>query len=612
MFNLPPVARISSRLLRAAAAAFLCVLALALAAASAQAGELTGTLTDAATGQPIAGATVRVMGTHEVTKTDATGRYAFELPDGVYELEIRAQVGGAIFESRMVRQYVPQILEARPYVYTDWFLNQGFAPQKNAPGLPSFSGHAPEDGAETVDLRDLFGDAGGNPLQLTIPGDQPDTIRVGRRQEPTGSAGCSGSTNPVVAIESMSLDEYVKGVLPPEIGVFQNIPGVAEVYKAFAIAAKSYGLYFVLHYGPGNRRELGRAVPPHNYTWFHIDDTACNQRYTSQRLTITNNAANAVAHKIMARRSDPNSLDKYEYAASCGKHGTRPEHQTALVADRPPVSSCVGSWCGHNSCAGHESNPAVGGSNRCLVRGICQWGAASWGEAGKSYTWLLDHYQPNLVVRDIGQSGPATVSLSGYAYTDPGDIAGSGVAGVAIALSDGQTTTTNAQGSYVFAQVREDLGSVEITATKSGYETATRTKDLESGVANWGSIQIVPSSSPDPDPDPDPTPPDAGTPDAQDPDIDPNPSDAGDTSRDSSTHDTATPDDASRADADDHNPLNRPDTTGFGPLVQPSAGFNDAGCGCSALPGGRGGIPGEFFAALMTLSWMFFRRRTIK
>ncbi|TDP77500.1 carboxypeptidase regulatory-like domain-containing protein [Bradymonas sediminis] len=592
----------------AAAVALLCVMTLGLG--SAQAGELSGTFTDAATGHPIEGASVRVMGTHETAKTDAHGRYAFELPDGVYELAIRAEVGDAVYESRMVRQYVPQILEARPYVYTDWFLNQGIDPQKHAPGMPSFSGEGPEGGPETVDLRDLFGSGEPNPLYYTIPSDQPATIRVGRRRESTGSGGCSDSVNPIVAIESMSLDEYVKGVLPPEIGVFQNIPGASEVYKAFAIAAKSYALYFVLRYGPGNRRSLGRSVPPNNYTWFHIDDTACNQRYTSQRLTITTNAANAVANKIMAKRSDPNSLDKYEYAASCGKHGTRPEHQTALVSDRPPVSSCVGSWCGHNSCAGHETNTAVSGSNRCLVRGICQWGAASWGEAGKSYTWLLSHYQPNLALRNIGQTGPATVALSGYAYTDAGDIAGSGVAGVTISLSDGQTTSTDAQGSYLFDAVREDLGSVEITTTKSGYDTATRTKDLEPGVTNWGSIQISVSTNTPPDPDPDPDPADVGTPDTGSP-VDAGadaaqPGDA-DSQADTSPPDTQTNDVGTSTEQD----LQDPHKAEFGPLVQPSSGsYDSGGCGgCAATSGANPSLPGGLLAAWMSISWIFFRRR---
>lgn len=586
--------------------AFLCVQIIALAPQSAHADELSGTLTDAATGRPIQGASVRVMGTHKIAKTDTDGHYRFELPEGVYELAIKAHIGDEVFESRLVRQYVPQILVARPHVYTDWFLNQGFAPRKNAPGLPSLSGEAPDGGPDSVDLRDLFGEGEVNPLQYTIPDDQPATIRVGRRQDGTGAAGCSGSSNPIVAIESMTLDEYVKGVLPPEIGVFQSIPGVSEVYKAFAIAAKSYAVYFVLRYGPGNRRSLGHGVPPNNYSWFHIDDTACNQRYTSERLTITTNAANSVAHKILAKRSDPNSLDKYEYAASCGKHGTQPEHQTSLVADRPPVSSCVGTWCGHNSCAGHATNTSVSSSNRCLVRGICQWGAASWGEAGKSYSWLLSHYQPNLAVRDIGQTGPATVSLSGYAYTDPNDISGSGIAGVTVELSDGQSTSTDAQGSYLFDAVREDAGSIDITATKSGYDTATRTKDLEPGVANWGSIQMTPSSTSNPDTGPS-GPEDAGSTDSG-PHIDP---DTG--------HHPGT-DSGPHADADDRDAQNpsAPDTTGsdgpnkstLGPLLQPSSGqVGSSGCGgCSSVPGARSAIPGGLCAILAMLGWIVIRR----
>jgi uncharacterized protein (TIGR03382 family) len=230
-------------------------------------------------------------------------------------------------------------------------------------------------------------------------------------------------------------------------------------------------------------------------TWFHIDDTACNQRYSDDRMTITTNAAQAVASKILVDKSNPNNIEKYEYAASCGKNGTRPEHQNAIVPDNPSVSSCVGSWCGHNSCAGHADHPNVSGSDRCLVRGICQWGAASWGEVGKTYTWMLAHYQPNLEIKELGPAGPETVVLTGYAYTNADDISGSGVADVSIALSDGQSTTTNASGQYRFDAVRVDLGSVDITATKSGYETATRSKDLVSGATNWGSIQLVPGTS---------------------------------------------------------------------------------------------------------------------
>jgi hypothetical protein len=479
------------------AATICAVLFLFASPSNALADELAGQLTDAATGASIEGATVQVMGTEKVTQTDAQGFYAFDVPPGSYELEIEALVGSKLLRSRHVNQRVPQTRLSRPHVYTDHFLNHGHQRLDHAVGLPSFSGSFPADGPDSIDISDLFGIFAG-PAALSVPSTAPSTIRVGRRQDHTGAQGCTDSSNPIVGIDEMHLDEYVKGVLPPEIGVFRSISGASEVYKAFAIAAKSYALYFMLRYDSGNRRTLGRTVD--GFGWFHIDDTACNQRYSDDRLTITTNAAVAVQNKILVKATDPNDLGKYEYAASCGKHGSRPEHQTAIVPDDPPQNACAGSWCGHNNCAAHEDHPNVAGSDRCLVRGICQWGSISWGKSGKSYTWMLDHYQPNLQVRELVPSGPATVVLTGYAHTDADNIAETGVSGVDISLSDGQSVATNGEGKFRFDEVRVDLGTVDITAEKSGFQTAMRSKQLEAGAVNWSSVLVTAdTSSGDPD-----------------------------------------------------------------------------------------------------------------
>ncbi len=554
-----------SRLLRLSALVA-CLLVFAAAPADASAEELVGTVTDAATGLAISGATVRVMGTDRSTTTDEDGRFGFELPEGRYELGVEASFGDEDYQARLVNQWVPQYRDARILVYTDYFLEQGHEPREHAAGLPSTSGRLDDDAPDSVDLSDLFEDF--NPTHLTIPDTPPTTIRVGRRQDHTGAQGCNDSTNPIVAIDEMHLDEYVKGVLPPEIGVFQNIPGAPEVYKTFAIAAKSYALYFMLVYDSSNRRTIDRTVPPHDYNWFHIDDTACNQRYSDDRMNITTQAAEAVQRKILVDKSDADSLGKYEYAASCGTHGTRPEHQDAIVPDDPGVSACAGDWCGHDDCAGHADHPNVYGSDRCLVRGICQWGAASWGEAGKSYTWMLDHYQPNLQVREIGNAGPETVALVGYAYTDSNDISGSGVSDVTIDLSDGQTTRTDDAGQYRFDAVEVSLGTVDITASKAGYQTATRDKELESGQTNWGSIQIVAGSDNGDDAGP--------------------VADAGDAGNNADADGTEQPDAGHAGDVGESSATDSGLQTAsqLGPLVQESKGI-DGGCSTSHSPAPR-------------------------
>ena len=548
----------------------------------AAADELSGTLTDGATGVAIEGAQIQVLGTNQVAHTDKDGRYSFDLPAGKYELAIEARLGDQVYRSRLVNQHVPQVRPSPAHVYTDYFLERGHAPLEHPMGLPAGSGRLPEGGPDSVDLSELFDEF--DPTHLTIPSDVPTTIRVGRRQDHTGSSGCTDSSNPIVAIDEMPLDDYVKGVLPPEIGVFSSIAGASEVYKAFGIAAKSYGLYFMLVYDASNRRDIGRTVPPHDYSWFHIDDTACNQRYSDERMTITTNAAEAVASKILVDKADTNNLGKYEYAASCGRHGTLPEHGSTsnLVPDDPPENGCSsGGWCGHDDCAGHQDNPNLAGDDRCLVRGICQWGAASWGKSGKSYTWMLDHYQPNLQIREVGtSSGPETVTLTGYVHTDPNDISGSGVAGASVELSDGQTTTSNQNGKFWFAEVEVSLGTVDITVSKAGYHTNTRSKDLQSGVTNWASTQITPDPSSGAD---------AGASDAGGlPDAGSSDAGAGD---------------AGDAGAD----LGSDEQTiqaSFGPLVQPSQGIQG---GCSSAQGepvGRG--MGSF---LLMISGLFLALR---
>jgi MYXO-CTERM domain-containing protein len=554
--------------------------------------ELAGELVDAATGTPVADATVEVLGTNETTTTDANGQFLFELPEGTYDLSIEATVGKKTHRSRLVNQHVPQYRPSRARVYTDHFLEQGVEPLEHPHGLPTFSGRLPDDGPDSFDLRDLF-EGSTNPTHYTIPDTPPTQIRVGRRQDETGSQGCTDSNNPIVAIDEMHLDEYVKGVLPPEIGVFRSLDGVSEVYKTFAIGAKSYALYFMLRYDSSNRRTLGRSVPPHDYSWFHIDDTACNQRYSDDRLTITTEAAEAVQSKILANASDTNVLDKYEYAASCGKHGTLPEHGSVdnLVSDDPSVSSCVGDWCGHDGCAGHETNPHVSSSNRCLVRGICQWGAASWGETGQSYTWMLDHYQPHLQVRTLGDAGEATVVLTGYVYTDQDAITDTGIADATVELNDGQSTTTNADGQFHFDAVEVSLGSVDITASKSGYETNTRSKDLEAGVTNWGSVQLVESSS--------------GTDDAGGGD-EPGQPDVGPVADTGPSSDVGQPD-AADSGLTDTGSGERPNTNSrLGPLVHESAGVDG---GCSV--GGPAGPPWAF-VMLAALGLVGVRLRRIR
>jgi hypothetical protein len=153
-------------------------------------------------------------------------------------------------------------------------------------------------------------------------------------------------------------------------------------------------LYFYLVNPNGNYTATinGRTVR------YHINDTACHQRYADARHAPIDRAVDATAGEVLVN-SNRRSIDKYEYAASCGRNGTRPEHRTALVSDRPGVTACVGQWCGHNTCAGHEG---------CVVRGVCQWGTLERSKRGDTYAQILAHYQPELVRTTLTGEAPTT------------------------------------------------------------------------------------------------------------------------------------------------------------------------------------------------------------
>lgn len=530
------------------------------------AGTLEGRLVDGLTGTPIPDATVRVLGTFRQTTTDADGSWSFDLPEGEYELAFDKTLGDRHYHFRLVHQRVPQHKPAEATLATTHYLEQGVEPVERPRGAPIDRLDHPSDRDRgPVDLGDWSGDdSATRPAPHTIPDPAPRTIRVARYDDPEN---CSNS---IVAIEEMQLDEYVRGVLPPEIGVFQNLDNISETYKAFGLAAKSYGLYFMLVYDSDNRRRTSSPKPPHNYSWYHIDDTPCNQRYSDKRLTITTQAIDTQAGRVLVKDGAPDTLDKYEYAASCGEHGTRPAYQQTIVDDTTPTTSCVGDWCGHTSCAGHEDHPDVSGSDSCLVRGICQWGSAEWAESGKDYQWMLGHYQPNLRVRQLWETGEnQTVDLKGYVHSDPSDVMGSGIAEATVELADGEETTTDANGQYTFSEIDVSRGTVTVTASKAGFDSNQKMATLEAGRTNWVSIRLRRSGG--------------------------DGAERGDTNTESTVDTGLTPVD----DLDDEEPSDAAGRFGgLGPLVTSSGAGQSAGCGCSGTRDGAPSPLGLLFACV--------------
>lgn len=455
------------------------ILALTLLALPAAAADFDGRVLDVFTGAPISGARVVALEAGVDAYTDADGRFALDVPAS--EQTLAALIDGMTLADALLR-------EARAGEAVTLRLFGADSVVEVAPDWGAPLHHRPvgDDGPyPPVSLEDFLPGGAVGPLSLEFPGLLPESIRVGRRF----ASSCSG--NPVQRVDTVSLEAYVQGVLIPEIGVFRAVDGgeeaASEVFKAFAIAARSYALYFYLRDPDAE---------------FHIDDTACNQRYEDDRNAWVEAQVAATASQILVSARDNAELDKFEYAASCGRHGSRPEYQDALVPDLTGEEACVRTWCGHNDCAAHEVNPAIPDEGRCLVRGVCQWGAVERSMRGDSYLNILAHYQPNLEVITVG-AADAPTRLVGFVRL--GDrYVGAPVEGVTVLAPPGRSAVTNTEGFFELTGV--DPGAITIAFESPEIVDETLAFDAEPGAVNWASIAV--------EYDPDFTPPDVGVVDA--------------------------------------------------------------------------------------------------
>ncbi len=505
-------------------------------AAPAAADPLHGTVVDVFSGDPVAGARVIALEAGVDAFTEADGTFVLDVAPNT-DHTLLAHVAGMddSLVLRRERQRVGQ--RARLHVFgpdsEPYALEEGDAwgaPLHERPTPdPSPAGGDPTETDGPVSLRDFLPGGTIGPLALSFPGVLPETIRIGRRM----ASSCSG--NPVQRIDSVPLETYVQGVLIPEIGVFRAVQGgqdAAEaVFQAFAIAARSYALYFYL-------REPGAD--------YHLDDTACNQRYEDDRNTWVEAQVAVTTNQILVSARDHDELDKFEYAASCGRHGTRPEYQDALVADLTGENACVRSWCGHNDCAAHEVNPALPDSGRCLVRGVCQWGAVERSQSGETYLEVLAHYQPNLDVITVGETEAITRVVGFVREGDP--YVGAPVSGVTVTMGvDGPAGVSNIDGFYEITDAPAGLQS--LTFSGGHIEPQTLERTVEDGAVNWFSAAVEYDDTyvpPEPEPEPTPEPP-------PEPVADAGPDDAGpdDASPDDAIDDSNTGQDAALVDAID-------------------------------------------------------------
>lgn len=567
----------------------------ARSAPPAPAAALSGEVVDALTGLPVVEARVQVLQTGQEVTTDDQGRYELALPEGRYSLRVLGPQGA---EALLVRQRA-----ASPPLWPTQIHLQGLGWHQRAPslprpwGLPSTSGALdPSWGPVTLEAywaRRL----GLDPAEvarrkLTMPTALPATVRVGRRFADT----CRG--NAIREIQAVPLEEYVQGVLIPEIGVFRSTPAgreaAREVFKAFAIAARTYALYFVI--GGFNDDE-----------GYDLDDTACNQRYTDDRDPWVEALVAETAGQVLVREGTTDTFDKFEYAASCGRHSTWPEYAPDgdYVSDAGLTQVCVGSWCGHNNCAAHQDNPQLPGDDRCLVRGLCQWGGLERSAAGQDHLEILAHYQPHLTIRGATVE-PQGGAVKGFVRAGASLEEGAAIPGATVALDSGQAVIVGQDGYFEFNPV--DPGPRAMTAQAEGYAMQRRELTVTAGQDTWQSVLLEPlppanNDAPDLSPDPDLTP---------EPDLTPDPDLAADLAP--SPDQGVEADLPSGEDAPAPDQGAEPDLPGQGTSSErftvfatvPPEGLNgDDGCGCATAARPAGGWRA---AAALLLALLLVRR----
>jgi hypothetical protein len=424
---------------------------------NAVAADLYGTVRNSLDDQPVEGVEVRVEADGETfaTETSDDGFFYLNPPDArSFDIQLEYDGVTTTWRNQATGEWLElQILAGDP--------GESDLDGLGLPGAPSGVEQAPARILKSTDYA-----------FTTLP--YPETIRVAMHVD-------DDCGEPIEEILEVPFEEYVEGVVYSEIGVFRSLDGgpdsASAVLRVFAVAARSYALWFYL------------SDPDASY---HIDNTACNQRFEQVTAPSIAEAVQDTAGIIMTSATDADRLDKLEYAASCGRTDTLPEYGTVeddLISDAISEDdrACVGSWCGHDNCAAHQTHPDYPDRGRCLVRGICQWGSAERSVRGEAWRDIIAHYQPNTQLTDL--DAPMSARVVGFVREGSID-EGAGIPDATVRIG-AETTTTNSNGYYEFTAI--EVGDITVEVEATGYQNGSTSRTVQVGITNWASVALEPS-----------------------------------------------------------------------------------------------------------------------
>jgi len=406
---------------------------------------IRGYVVDDETGQPLAGATLAVVGTNDHTVTDADGFLTLTVPVGdgtpipedntgrlfVKKDMVVTKVGyGTLVEQNIV------LIGGETYRFQFRLVPDGVTRAINE------QKHRGNMQATAVDGRPLVADAAAaTPRasldtlvpQTSLAQSAPSTIRVGR-------TGCSSSPGACSTVVTMSMETYVKHVLPAEWFSSWN----AESLKAGAVAIRSYGAYYVNH-----------PISPSSSPAYDICDSASCQVYGNSTASSTDSAVDTTAGMYLVDGSG--NIAQTEYSAENNDLGNRDTCGDCYIRNKPGDGICLSD----SVCCGQTQNGHG--------RGMCQWGSQRWASnQSKTYTWILGHYYDAYGYTLQSLAG-GTVTLTLYVHN--GSATGPLLVGARVNGTDGSGLwfdKTTGSGGYV--TITGTPGSWYFTASMSGYD----------------------------------------------------------------------------------------------------------------------------------------------
>jgi hypothetical protein len=336
-------------------------------------GQVSGQLVDVIHDRPAAGVHVRAHDMGE-TITDADGRFQLTLPSGTHTLYLSGEgvLSGQV-ERVEVRASKPLTLRAEvfPRDPSDEAINAYFE-RRGPRGREHPAYRSPDDPDPTVDHDHMDGDVDdhvGGAVQALV--EVPAVIRVWRSSQsgalaPTLNNGwADNSCNSAVTVETLPLEEYVRGVVPHEwLSSWHD-----ESLRAGAIAARTFAVRWALRGGRWDCADVDDGTVTQVYSSLRTDS---GQRRRGGDRGVGGDARRSRdLHRVQRREQRP--------------HG---HSASATPRARGPRSSVTGAACasgarsaGPQACA--PTRPATSARSAPSPRTTSGW----WSTTSPTPTW---------------------------------------------------------------------------------------------------------------------------------------------------------------------------------------------------------------------------------